>query len=408
VRDTLALVLSGGGAEQMSVLTSERAVSAIPFGGKYRVIDFVLSNCCHSGIDRVGILTQHAPTSLHDHVGSGRGWNLDRRDARVLILQPYLTRAHHGAYRGSADAVARNWDVVSGSRARRTLVLPGDHVYKMDYRGLFQTHEQNEAAVTLAVAPVPAEETHRFGMVQLDGQRISGLEEKPRATTSRLASMGVVLFETAVLGEALGSSPRDLWVDVLAPLIQRGERVAVHRFEGYWEDVGTLDTYYRANLDLLEPRPRLMLDDPEWPILTRDEERPPVTMRPGAEVEASLVANGCQVAGRVQRSILFPGVKVERGAEIVDSVVMQDAEVGSGARIQRAILDKLACVGAGATVGGSGRELTLIGKYAVVPERARVGAGAILGVGAGPSDFVADQVAPGVRIADRFELIARP
>ena len=407
MRDTLALVLSGGGAEQMSVLTAERAVSAIPFGGKYRVIDFVLSNCCHSGIDRVGILTQHAPTSLHDHVGSGRVWNLDRRGARVLILQPYLTRAQAGGYRGSADAVVRNWDVVHESHARRTLVLPGDHVYKMDYRELARTHERNDALVTLAVTPVPAEDTHRFGMVHLEGERITGFEEKPRQTTSRLASMGVALFETDVLGEALKRSPRDLWVDVLGPMIQRGERVASHRFDGYWEDVGTLDPYYRANLDLLESRPRLILDDPEWPILTRDEERAPVAMRPGAEVEASLVANGCRVAGRVRRSVLFPGVRVEAGAEIIDSVVMQDVEIGRGARIERAILDKLSRVGAGAVVGALGPDLTLIGKYAAVPDHAKVGAGAFLGIGAGPADFVADQIAPGARIANRIELVVR-
>lgn len=409
MRDAMALVLSGGDGEQMGVLTAERAVSAIPFGGKYRVIDFVLSNCCHSGIDRVGVLTQHAPTSLHDHIGSGRWWDLDRRDARVLILQPYLTREHAGGYRGTADAVARNWDVVSESRARRTLVLPGDHIYKMDYRALQHTHQQLGAAVTLAVAPVPGEEGPRFGMVHLgEGDRIVGLEEKPRSTSSRLASMGVALFETEVLAAALRGGPLDLSMDVLQPLIDSGERVVAHTFAGYWEDVGTLDTYYRANMDLLQPQPRLALDDPQWPILTRDEERPPVTVLPGAEIEGSLVANGCRVSGRVVRSILFPGVTVDPGAVIVDSVVMQDVGVASGARLERAILDKLAYIGREAVVGAAGHELTLVGKYAIVPERGRVGAGAVLGVGAGPADFIDNAVPPGARIADRHELLERP
>ena len=407
----MALVLSGGDGHQMGVLTAERAVSAIPFGGKYRVIDFVLSNCCHSGFDRVGVITQHAPTSLHDHIGSGRAWDLDRRDARVLILQPYLTREHALGYRGTADAVARNWDVVTESQAKRTLLLPGDHVYKMDYRALQQTHERLGAAVTLAVAPVPGEESPRFGMVHLaenDRDRIVGLEEKPRTTSSCLASMGVALFETEVLGAALRGAPRDLSVDVLLPLIAAGERVVAHTFAGYWEDVGTLDTYYRANMDLLQPQPRLAIDDPQWPILTRDEERPPVMVFPGADIESSLVANGCRVAGRVVRSILFPGVTVEAGAEIIDSVVMQDVGIAAGARLERGILDKYAYVGGGATVGAAKGDLTLVGKYAIVPERGRVGAGAVLGVGAGPADFVDNQVPAGARIADRHELLAHP
>ena len=409
MRYAMALVLSGGSGDRMSVLSAERAVSAIPFGGKYRVIDFVLSNCCHSEIERVGVLTQRAPTSLHDHIGSGRPWDLDRRIGGVSILQPYMTREHAGWYRGTADAVAQNWDRIEDSRVARVLVLSGDHVYKMDYRALLQTHEQNAAAVTLAVTPVPPGECHRFGMVTLgpDGS-VRGLEEKPAATSARLASMGIYLFESEVLAEALRGHPVDLVLDVLRPLIEAGERVHAHEFNGYWEDIGTLESYYRASLDLLVPEPRLFLNDLRWPILTLDEERPPVLVLPGAEIEESLVANGCRVSGRVRHSILFPGVTVEAGAEIVDSVIMQDVLVGHGARVDYSILDKYVRVGGGAVVGDGDRPdgdaiaaLTLAGKYATIPDGSRVGRRVVLGVGTGPEDFTGNAVPSGTRVPDR-------
>ena len=413
MQETMALVLAGGRGASLSVLSAERAESALPFGGKYRVVDFVLSNCCHSGIVKVGVLTQHAPTSLHDHIGSGRPWDLDRRDARVFILQPFLTRESSGWYRGTADALAQNWDLIEESRVRRVLVLPGDHVYKMDYRTLAHTHAERGARVTIGVAEVPAEESRRFGMVTVgDGGRVVALEEKPSATDSRHASMGVVLFETEVLRDALARKPIDLTLDVLRPLIESGERVFAHAFTGYWEDVGTLTAYYRANLDLLAPEPGLALDDPDWPILTRDEERPPVLVLPGAVLEGSLVANGCRVAGRVRNSVLFPGVTVEAGAEVVSSVVLADVWIGPGARLERSILDKHSWVGDGARVGlgsnSAADPLTLLGKYAHVPKGGEVGRGAVLGVGAGPQDFRDNRVEPGVRVPDRQELEVRP
>ncbi len=412
VRDTLALVLAGGSGERLSVLAAERAVSAVPFGGKYRVIDFTLSNCCHSGVRRVGVLTQHSPASLHDHIGSGRAWDLDGREPGVVILQPYLTREHARWYRGTADALAQNWDAIEDSRAERVLVLSGDHVYKMDYRALVHPHERTKAAVTIAVLPVGPERTRRFGMATTDDEgRVVRFEEKPRQTDARLASMGVYLFETSVLREALRGSPVDLAVDVLQPLVAAGERVQTCLFEGYWEDIGEVATYHRASLDLLKPEPRLQLHDARWPVLTRDEERPPVLLLPGADVQGSLVANGCRVAGRVRNSLLFPGVTVHPGAEIVDSVVMLDVIVGRGAHIHRAILDKFAHVGEGAKVGDGARSddpalawldgLTLVGKDTAIPDGARIGPQVVVGVGAGDADF-AGPLAPGTRIADRM------
>ena len=412
MRDSLALVLAGGSGKRLSVLAAERAVSAIPFGGKYRIIDFTLSNCCHSGVQRVGVLTQHSPASLHDHIGSGRAWDLDGREPGVVILQPYLTREHAGWYRGTADALAQNWDAVEDSRARHVLVLSGDHVYKMDYRALVHPHERARAAVTLAVVPVAPERSRRYGMVTVDGDgRVVRFEEKPERTDARLASMGVYLFETDVLREALRGNPVDLAVDVLQPMVEAGVRVQTCLFEGYWEDVGEVASYYRSSLDLLQPEPRLQLHDARWPVLTRDEERPPVLLLPGADVQGSLVANGCRVAGKVRNSILFPGVTVQPGAEVVDSVVMLDATVERGARVRRAILDKFVRVGERAAIGAGEPEsdpalawldgLTLVGKEAVIPDEASIGPQVVVGVGATSADFAQTPLTPGARIADR-------
>jgi glucose-1-phosphate adenylyltransferase len=387
-------------------------VSAVPFGGKYRIIDFALSNCCHSGVHRLGVLTQHAPTSLHDHISSGRVWDLDGRETGVVILQPFLTRDHAGWYQGTADAIAQNWDVIEDSRAARVLVLSGDHVYKMDYRSLLEVHARLEASVTMAVLPVTADQSRRFGMATTDAYgRVTRFEEKPEHTEARLASMGVYVFETDVLREALRGRPRDLALHVLRPLADAGERVQTWEYNGYWEDVGEIATYHRANLDLLKPEPRLLLHDARWPILTRDEERPPVLLLPGADVQDSLVANGCRIAGRVRNSVLFAGAIVQAGAEVVDSVVMQDVVVGRSSRVHRAILDKFTHVGEGAAVGFGDRSgdpalawldgLTLVGKDAVIPEGVMVGPQVVVGVGATAEDFAAGGLAPGTRIADR-------
>jgi glucose-1-phosphate adenylyltransferase len=408
----MALVLAGGSGERLSVLAAERAVSAVPFGGKYRIIDFALSNCCHSGVHRLGVLTQHAPTSLHDHISSGRVWDLDGRETGVVILQPFLTRDHAGWYQGTADAIAQNWDVIEDSRAARVLVLSGDHVYKMDYRSLLEVHEGFEAAVTMAVLPVSPDQSRRFGMVTTDAYgQATRFEEKPEHTDARLASMGVYLFESEVLREALRGRPVDLAVDVLRPLVHAGERVQTWEYNGYWEDVGVISAYHRANLALLQPEPRLVLHDARWPILTRDEERPPVLILPGADVQDSLVANGCRIAGRVRNSVLFPGATVQAGAEVVDSVVMQDAIVGRGSRVHRAILDKFVRVGEGAALGIGERSsdpalawldgLTLVGKDAVIPEGAVVAPQVVVGVGAADEDFGSGTLPPGTRIADR-------
>jgi len=412
VSQLMGLVLSGGGGERLSVLTTERAVSAVPFGGKYRIIDFVLSNCCHSGIEQIGILSQHAPTSLHDHIGSGRAWDLDRRAGGVLVLQPYQTRTRAGWYRGTADAIAQNWNLIDEHKPARILVVSGDHVYRMDYRSLLQTHEQRRASLTMAVTRVPADQSWRFGMARLDRDgRMLSLVEKPDKTDAPFASMGIYLFDRQVLYERLQAKPVDLVMDVVRPMIEDGERVFGHEFEGYWEDVGTIRTFYQANLELLRPLPQFALYDSRWPILTRDEERPPVIVSETAEIENSLVANGCRVAGKVTNSVLFPGVRVGRGAEIRNAVVMSDTIVESGARIDGAIVDKYVRVGEGVQLGagehadGARLEwlggLVLVGKESVLPPGLRIGRSSVIGVGARPEDFTSGEVAAGTMLPNR-------
>jgi glucose-1-phosphate adenylyltransferase len=412
MRNAMALILSGGGGERLGVLTAERAVSALPFGGKYRVIDFTLSNCCHSGIEHVGVLAQHAPASLNDHIGAGRPWDLDRRQGGVVILQPFQTRQHAGWYRGTADAITQNWDYLEERKPERVLVLSGDHVYRMDYRALFQAHEEHGAAVTLAVTKVAPEQTHRFGMVTTDhAGRVRTLDEKPEKSAATHANMGIYVFETAVLREMLRSRPVDLVLDVLRPLVEAGQKVYAHEFSGFWEDIGTVASYYAANLELVQPEPRLQLHDSRWPILTRDEERPAVLVEGGATIDASLVANGCTIAGRVERSILFAGVRVGPGAVVRDSVVMSDVTIEAGARVDRAIIDKYGRIGEGAVVGDgddSGPSdlhwlggLVLVGKDAWIPPGGRVQRPASIGVGGRYEDFVDGVLSPGSVVGNR-------
>lgn len=412
MRNMMALVLSGGGGERLSVLTAERAVSAVPFGGKYRVIDFALSNWCHSDGQHLGVVTQHAPTSLHDHIGAGRAWDLDRRSGGVMILQPYQTRSQAAWYRGTAHAIAQNWDAIEELRPARVLVLSGDHVYRMDYRALLSTHLERGAACTLAVTEVPPHQSYRFGMTTFDPSgRVSSLIEKPRSAATPWASMGIYLFDTPVLREHLKGNPVNLVLDVLRPMLASGEEVYAHAFHGYWEDVGAVGAFYRANLDLLAREPRLVLHDPRWPILTRDEERPPVLFGDRAVCDESLIANGCRIEGTVRRSVLFPGVVVGAGAVIEDAVVMADTTVGRGARIERSILDKYVRVGEGASVGVGPEStspdaawlegITVVGKEAALPAGAVVGRSVVVGVGARETDFSGGTVAAGAVIGNR-------
>jgi len=402
-----AFILAGGVGSRLCLLSERRAKPAVPFGGKYRIIDFTLSNCVNSGIYDIGVLTQYRPTSLHRHIGSGRPWDLDRLHGGVQILPPALGSVESDWYQGTADAIYQNLVHLRRRRVESLLVLSGDHVYKMDYNELYAFHAARGASCTVAVTEVPAASVHSFGILETDATgRVTGFQEKPRRAQSRLASMGVYLYQRDDLvrwlaeDAAMEDSSHDFGKDVLPRLVARGEAVYAYRFPDYWQDVGTLDSYYQASLALVSPHPPLDLSDPDWVIHTQSADRPPVRIDHGARVQRSLVANGCRVAGEVVGSVLFPGVTVGPGAVVRDSIVMHDTTVGREARIDRAIVDKEVHVGAGAMVG-TGEEaepnracpehlssgLTVVGKGAQLPEGVQIGRNARIGAFVTEADF---------------------
>jgi glucose-1-phosphate adenylyltransferase len=389
MRRVMAIVLAGGRSEGLGVLTVPRAAPALPFGGKHRVIDFTLSNCLHSEIFRVALLTQHQPTSLVEHIGAGRPWDLDRLEGGVQILQPFVRREKAHWYRGTADALAQNLNEIENATAQHVIVASGDHVYLMDYGQLVQAHEDSGARVTIAVKKVgPIATQSRYGMVELDEQhRVRRFDEKPESSELDWASMGLYVFDAGWLMRALeGLQGPDLVYDVLLPALAAGERIQGFRFQGYWEDVGELGTYYRANRELLAPRPALRLDDPRWTVLTRNEERPPARFGQGSRATNSLVAGGARVDGTVTNSVVFPGAWIEEGAVVEDAIVFHDAWIGRGSSVRHAILDKDVIVGEGARIGAAGNAdeyLAVLGKEAVVLAGEVVPPGTMVPVGGG-------------------------
>ena len=398
----LTLILAGGEGERLSILSQVRAKPGVPFGGKYRIIDFALSNAVNSGLTDVAVLTQYAPRSLMDHIGLGRPWDLDRTHGGVTLLQPYLGRGRaRDWYRGTADAVLQNLDFIADRDPELVLVLAGDHVYKMDYRPFMDLHRSSGAEVTCAVRTVPLEEAHRFGILEVDASsRVTAFVEKPPNPTSNLVSMGVYVFSWPVLREALSPDRVDFGRDLLPWMVESGRRVYAYEFRGYWQDVGTVEAYWRTSLDLLSDAPGIELNDLGWLIYTRSEERPPARVGPTAAVQRSMVSHGCVIDGTVQHSILSPGVRVEAGAVVRDSIVMFDTTIGAGAVLDRAIVDKDCRIGAGASIG-EGDDLrpnrdeperlyagiTLLGKGAAIPARTRIGRNCRVDPGVSERDF---------------------
>jgi glucose-1-phosphate adenylyltransferase len=416
VSERYAFILAGGLGSRLCLLSERRAKPAVPFAGKYRIIDFTLSNCVNSGIYDIGVLTQYRPTSLNQHIGIGRPWDLDRSRGGIQLLQPSLGSVDREWYLGTADAIYRNLVHLRRRRAEHVLVLSGDHVYKMNYQTMYAFHVANRAVVTVAVTEVPPEQISSFGILETDARgRVTGFQEKPRESRSRLASMGVYLFDRDALARwliedaAMTDSSHDFGKDLLPRLVRRGEGVFAYRYGGYWQDVGTLDSFYQANLDLLSDRPPIELNDPGWVIHTQSADRPPVRFEQGGRAERSLIANGCRIAGQVVRSLLFPGVTVAAGAEVRDSIVMNDTTVKANAKLDRVIIDKEVVVGEGARVGvgdptaanqacpdhlSSG--LTLVGKGAALPDAVSIGRNARVGSYVTEADITADIPAGGV------------
>ncbi len=387
---TLAMILAGGIGSRLSALTQKRTKPAVPFAGKYRIIDFTLSNCANSGIFTVGICTQYRPRSLNDHIRSGQPWDLNRAAGGVTLLQPYVGPRGSDWYQGTADAIYQNLDFIHHYHPDVVLILAGDHVYKMDYDMLAAFHLDHGADLTIATVRVPPEEAHRFGVLEVSEEyKVLSFEEKPMQPVGTRASMGIYAFNTDVLHEVLkadharAGSHHDFGGDIIPGMVG-SHRVYAFPHRGYWVDVGTIEAYWQAHMDLLIDKPPLDLLDREWVIHTRSEERPPVNIRSNATIAHSLISDGCVIAGTVERSVLSPGVVVQSGAVVRHSVVMTDAVIEENAIVDHAILDKRVRVGAETWVGWESDRtsdtsaspqpgLTVIGKNTPIPPHTRIG-----------------------------------
>jgi glucose-1-phosphate adenylyltransferase len=396
MKDTLVMLLAGGAGSRLSILGYARAKPAVPFAGCYRIIDFTLSNAINSGLNMIGVLTQYKPLSLMEHIGSGESWDLIGRTRGAKILPPRTGKQDSDWYKGTADAVRQNMDFIRTSRMKRVLILSGDHIYKMDYSEMMNFHQEQNADVTIGMMPVPWEETHHFGTANLDKEgRIIEWEEKPKKARSNLASMGIYVFDKDYLYDKLRSSEGHDFGKNIIPSALEHDRVFGFPFTGYWRDVGTLKAYWDANMDVLKPDSGL--DIGAWRIRTKVEEegrladRPPAFLAPGSFVANSVISPGCFIEGKVENSILSPGVVVNKGAVVRDSVVMHNATIQNGAKVTYSILDKKVVVGEKAVLGDGDASihnkenpehlwsgLVVAGKWARIPDKCRVGKNVII------------------------------
>ncbi len=402
----VALILAGGEGSRLTVLSAHRAKPSVPFAGKYRIIDFTISNCVNSEIYDIAVLTQYRPHSLNEHIGIGKPWDLDRIHGGIRLLQPYQAREGRSWYAGTADAVFQNLDFIQNRDADGALILSGDHIYKMDYREMIRFHQEKGADVTIAVMHVPKEEAHRFGIMTTNRNgRITAFYEKPKEDRGTLASMGIYLFNTDVLEARLTElhpehPDLDFGKHVIPHMIDR-DKVYAFPFEGYWVDVGTIDAYWSTSMELCDPNHPLDLWDSTWQIRTRSQERPPVKTSVLGKSARSLVSNGCVIQGEVYRSVLSPGVFVSPGAVVRESVVMNDTFIGPGAMLDKVVVDKNVVVSAGVRLG-VGEDLTVpnaempdklntgitvVGKGAYIPENVSIGRNVLIDAGVDLDDF---------------------
>ncbi|MGO4544359.1 glucose-1-phosphate adenylyltransferase [Paenibacillus sp. 2TAB23] len=357
-KEMIAMLLAGGEGKRLGVLTKDLAKPAVYFGGKYRIIDFTLSNCAHSGIDTVGVLTQYQPLELNRYLGIGSPWGLDRRDGGMTILPPFMKQKGGVWYKGTANAIYQNMSFIEPYNPEYVLIISGDHIYKMDYELMLQHHKRSGADVTIAGIEVDWKEASRFGVMHIDDEdRITAFEEKPKNPTSNIASMGVYIFTWSELqkyliyDEASRTSSHDFGKDLIPAMMRDGKRLHSYPFKGYWKDVGTIESLWEANMDLLADEPPLELADDEWRIYSVNPNQPAQHIGAHAEVSASLITEGCLIEGSVDRSVLFYGVKAGKDTVISESVVMPNVRIGEGARIYRAIIGEGAVIQAGVTIG---------------------------------------------------------
>ncbi len=386
-QECVAMLLAGGQGSRLYALTRRIAKPAVPYGGKYRIIDFPLSNCVNSGIETVGVLTQYQPLELSDYIGSGQPWDLDRMDAGVHVLPPYQRNKGADWYKGTANAIYQNMQFIERYDPEYVLVLSGDHIYKMDYSAMLAAHKAKGADCTIAVLDVPKAEASRFGILNTrEDDSVYEFDEKPAEPKSTLASMGIYIFtwdklrKYLIADEQDASSSNDFGKNVLPAMLNAGERMFAYRFEGYWKDVGTIDSLWEANLDLLNPKVPLDLSDAAWKIYSRTPGMPPQHLSATAQVQNSMITEGCSISGKVEYSVIFAGVTVEDGAEIIDSILMPGAVVRKGDKVHYAILAEDVEIGEGAHVGVKPEEASNLEKWgiAVVASGVKVGKGAVV------------------------------
>lgn len=367
-KEIIAMILAGGQGSRLGILTKKIAKPAVPFGGKYRIIDFALSNCSNSGIDTVGVLTQYQPFILNSHIGIGSPWDLDRRNGGVSLLPPFMEEHGGNWYKGTANAIYQNIGFVDFYDPEYVLILSGDHIYKMDYSKMLAYHKENNADATIAVIEVPFEEASRFGIMNTkEDNNIYEFEEKPKNPKSNKASMGIYIFNWAVLkkflkeDEADKESSNDFGKNIIPKMLTSGKKMVAYPFEGYWKDVGTVESLWEANMDLIRDDNELNIHDNSWKIYSVNPTRPAQYIGPGANVKGSLIVEGCVILGEVKNSILFPGVYVGKNTKIVDSVIMTNTKIGDNITIQKAIIGTDVTVRKNCKIGNS-KKITLIGE----------------------------------------------
>ena len=387
-KECVAMLLAGGQGSRLYALTNNIAKPAVPFGAKYRIIDFPLSNCINSGIDTVGVLTQYQPLILNEYIGNGQPWDLDRNFGGVHVLSPYQKKSKSAWYEGTANAIYQNLNFIKMYNPEYVLILSGDHIYKMDYSKMLRAHIENKADCTIAAIEVPLKEASRFGILNTnpDGS-IYEFEEKPKQPKSTLASMGVYIFTAEKMYKYLElddddpNSSKDFGKNVLPAMLNAGERMFAYRFEGYWKDVGTISSLWEANMDLLGEHPSFDVADSAWKIHSRNPLAPPEYLGETAVVTNSMVALGCEIHGTVENSVLSSNVVIEEGATVKDSVIMSGTIIKKGAEVNYSIIDEGVVVNEGAQIGedkATAKGISVLGRGITVGNNAKVAAGAII------------------------------
>ena len=403
-KEMIAMLLAGGQGSRLGVLTAKVAKPAVAFGGKYRIIDFPLSNCINSGVDTVGVLTQYQPLRLNTHIGIGIPWDLDRNIGGVTVLPPYEKSENSEWYTGTANAIYQNLNYMESFNPEYVLILTGDHIYKMDYEVMLDFHKANNADVTIAVMPVPMEEASRFGIVVTDDNaQITEFQEKPEHPSSNLASMGIYIFSWKVLKEALvtlkDQSNCDFGKHVIPYCFEQGKKLVAYEYNGYWKDVGTLGSYWEANMELIDIIPEFNLYEEFWKIYTSSEIIPPQCISSEAKIGKSIIGDGAEIYGEVENSVIGPGVFIGKGAVVRDSIIMKEASIGAGCVIDRSIIAENVKVGEN-VVTNVGEDvpnklkpkvysfgLTTIGEDSVIPANVKIGKNTALSGETTPEDY---------------------